>query len=95
MATLSFQLVVGGITVTKTISPSSARVLTFIDDMIAGPYNDEIDDGAGGTRPRTQEETATYWLDALMAGQVAWAKGLRQNALSAAVVVADDLEGNV
>jgi len=91
MATLSFQLVVGGITVTKTITPTNARFLQFIDDMIAGPYNDEIDDGVGGTRPRTQEETAIYWLDALMAGQVAWAKGLRQHELDAAVATATDL----
>ena len=94
MATLSFQLVVGGITVTKTISPPNARTVQFIDDLIAGPYNDEIDDGVGGTRPRTQEETATYWLDNLMAGQVAWAKGLRQHELDAAVTTATDLEDN-
>ena len=91
MATLSFQLIVGGITVTKTITPSNARTLQFIDDMIAGPYSDEIDDGVGGTRPRTQEETATFWLDSLMAGQVAWAKGLRQHELDGAVAVATDL----
>jgi len=91
MATLSFQLVVGAITVTKTITPTNARVLQFIDDMIAGPYSDEIDDGVGGTRPRTQEETAIYWLDALMAGQVEWAKGLRQHELDAAVTTATDL----
>jgi len=95
MATLTFQLVVGGITVTEAISPSNARTLQFIDDLIAGPYNDEIDDGVGGTRPRTQEETAIYWLGNLMAGQVAWAKGLRQDELDKAVAVADDLEGNL
>ena len=94
MATLSFQLVVGAITVTKTITPTNARVLQLIDDMIAGPYNDEVDDGVGGTRPRTQEETAIYWLDNLMAGQIAWAKGLRQHELDAAVTTATDLEDN-
>ena len=94
MATLSFQLVVGGITVTKTISPTNARVLQFVDDMIAGPYSDEVDDGGGGTRPRTQEEAATFWLDQLMAGQVAWAKGLRQHELDGAVTTATDLEDN-
>ena len=94
MAMLSFQLVVGGITVTKTITPTNARTLQLIDDMIAGPYNDEVDDGVGGTRPRTQEETAIYWLDNLMAGQIAWAKGLRQHELDAAVTTATDLEDN-
>ena len=93
MATLSFQLTVGAITVTKTITPSNARTLQFIDDLIAGPYSDEIDDGVGGTRPRTQEETAIYWLDNLMDGQVAWAKGLRQDELDKAVTAADDLLG--
>ena len=93
MATLSFQLVIGGITVTKTITPSNARALQLLDDLIAGPYSDEIDDGAGGTRPRTQQETAVYWLDNLMDGQVAWAKGLRQDELDKAVTAADDLLG--
>jgi hypothetical protein len=43
----------------------------------------------------TQTEAAVEYLDKLMAGQVAWAKGLRQAELDKAVVVADDLVGGV
>ena len=88
MATLTFTLVVGANNTTATISPSNARVLQFIDDLIAGPYANE-------DPPLTQTQAGQKWLDDLMAGQVAWAKGLRQHELNAAVAVADDLEGNV
>jgi len=88
MATLTFTLVVGANNTTATISPSNARVLQFIDDLIAGPYANE-------DPPLTQTQAGQKWLDALMAGQVQWAKGLRQHELNAAVAVADDLEGNV
>jgi len=84
MATLTFTLVVGATNATATISPTNVRMLQFIDDLIAGPY-------AGEDPPLTQTEAGQKWLDDLMAGQVAWAKGLRQHELDAAVTVATDL----
>ena len=87
MATFSMQMVVGAINITKQITPTNARVQQFADDLIA-QYPVE-------TPALTQETAITKWLDDLMAGQVQWAKGLRQNELDAAVAVADDLEGNV
>ena len=87
MATFTMQMIVGPVTVTKTISPANARVQQFADDLIA-QYPVE-------TPALTQETAITKWLDDLMAGQVQWAKGLRQHEINAAVAVADDLEGNV
>jgi hypothetical protein len=86
MATLTFSLTIGANNTTATISPTNARTLQFIDDLIAGPY-------AGITPPLTQTQAGQKWLDDLMAGQVAWAKGLRQDELNKAVGVADDLTG--
>ena len=88
MATVTFSMTVGANTATATISPTNARILQFLDDLIAGPYADE-------NPPLTQTQAGQKWVDDLMAGQVQWAKGLRQDELDKAVVVADDLEGNV
>ena len=92
MATFTMQMVVGAIDITKQITPTNARVQQFADDLIE--YYPEIDDGGGGTRPMTQTEAVTKWLDDLMAGQVQWAKGLRQHEINAAVAVADGMLGN-
>ena len=88
MANLTFSLTIGANNTTATISPTNARTLQFIDDLIAGPYS-------GIVPALTQTQAGQKWLDDLMAGQIAWAKGIRQHALDKAVVVADDLEGNV
>lgn len=90
MANLTFSLTIGANNTTATISPTNARTLQFIDDLIAGPYAPNA-----GDPPLTQTQAGQKWLDDLMAGQIAWAKGIRQHALDKAVVVADDLEGNV
>lgn len=89
MATVTFSLVVGANTTTATISPTNARVLQFLDDLIAGPYAP-----VAGDPPLTQTQAGQKWVDDLMAGQVEWAKGLRQHELDAAVVVATDLLDN-
>ena len=89
MATLTFSAVVGANTSTATISPTNARMLQFLDDLIAGPYAP-----VGTDPPLTRIEAAQKWMDDLMAGQVAWAKGLRQRELDAAVTTATDLEDN-
>ena len=86
MATLTFSLTVGANNTTATVSPTNARVLQFIDDLIAGPYADE-------DPVLTQTQASQKWLDDLMTGQVEWARGLRQYELNRTVVVADDLVG--
>ena len=93
MADFTMTMTIGANTTTKTVSPTNARMLQFLDDIIL--VSPEIDDGAGGTRPMTQTEVAVEYLDRLMAGQVAWAKALRQDELDKAVVAADDLVGGV
>ena len=87
MATLTFSLDIGANNTAKTISPTNARTLQFLDDLIAGPYADIVP-------ALTQTQAAQKWLDDLMAGQVLWAKGLRQHELDAAVTTATDLEDN-
>ena len=94
MADFTMTMTIGANTTTKTVSPTNARMLQFLDDIRLGPFP-EIDDGAGGTRPMTQTEVAVEYLERLMAGQVAWAKALRQDELDKAVVAADDLVGGV
>ena len=93
MAIFTMSMTIGANTTTKTVSPTNARMLQFLDDIIL--VSPEVDDGAGGTRPMTQTEVAVEYLDKLMAGQVAWAKGLRQAELDKAVTAADDLVGGV
>ena len=86
MATVTFNATVGATVVEATISPTNARTLQFLDDLIAGPYADIVP-------ALTRDEAGQKWLDDLMAGQIAWAKGLRQAELGKAVATADDLLG--
>jgi len=92
MATLTFSFDIGASSYSVTVNSTDARALEFIDDMrnIAFP---EVDDGAGGTRVMTRVEAGEEYVNRLAAGQVQYAKGLKQQRLDAAVVVADDLEG--
>lgn len=92
MATFTITFTVGAQTATATISPSDARVITFLDDLIAN--YPEVDDGVGGTRPMTRVEVGDFYVDKLLMGQVEWAKGLEQRRLDATVPDATDLEGN-
>ncbi len=92
MADLTFSMTIGANAGSKSIAPTDTRALAFLDDLIV--HFGEIDDGAGGTRPMTRVEVAQRYMDKLMAGQVAFAKGLAQDRLDAAVSTATDLEGN-
>jgi len=86
MANVTFSMTVGAVSGDATISPSDARTTEFLDDLRNGPYlQDPV---------LSRTAVGQLWLDNLMAGQVAWAKGLRQDALDAAVATADDLLGN-
>ena len=85
MATLTFTLVVGATAATREITPTNVRVLEFLDDMRNGPY---LEDPV-----LSQEDVANLWINNLMDGQIAWAKGLRQAELDKAVTTADDLLG--
>ncbi len=92
MATFAITFTVGAQTVTKTITFADARAVVFLDDLIAN--YPEVDDGSGGTRPMTREEVGNYYVEKLLKGQAAWAKGLEQHRLDAIKPVATDLEGN-
>ena len=93
MANLTFSMTIGGVSGSASISPSNARALEFLDDLIVHFGN--IDDGEGGTRPMTRDEVALRYLDKLLAGQVEFARGLKHNRRKAAVTPSDDLEGNL
>ena len=45
MATFTMTMIIGANTTTKTISPTNARMLQFLDDIIL--VSPEVDDGAG------------------------------------------------
>ena len=92
MANLTFSITVGATSVSKTIAPTTARMLEFLDDLIVN--FGAIDDGAGGTRPMTRAEVAQHYLDKLMAGQVEFARGLKHNRRKGAVTPSDDLMGS-
>lgn len=92
MADFTVSASLGPQTYNASVSPADARMMEFLDDLI--DHYGEIDDGAGGTRPMTRAEVGQKWLDDLVAGQVRFAKGLKQRRLNAAVTEADDLEGN-
>ncbi len=87
MADLTFSMTIGATSGSRSIAPTDARALEFLDDLIV--HFGEID---GELMTRT--EVAQHYLDKLMEGQVAFAKGLEQRRLDAAVAVATDLEGN-
>ena len=93
MATLTFNFTIGAQTDEQVVSPTDARALEFIDDLRNLSYP-EVDDGSGGTRVMTRVEAGQKYVADLAAGQIAFAKGLKQQRLDAAVTVADDLEGN-
>lgn len=92
MATLAFQLTISGQTQTASAAPTDARALEFIDDLRNVHYP-QVDDGAGGTRVMTRQEAGQKYLDDLRAGQIAFARGLKQRRLDAEVAAADDLLG--
>ncbi len=92
MSDLSITLEVGGETVTKNVAFSTVRGVRFLDDLIL--HFEEVDDGAGGTRPMTRTEVGVHYVTVLLKGQIQWAKGLEQNRLDGEVLVATDLEEN-
>ncbi len=92
MATFAITFTVGAQAATVTKTFADARVVVFLDDLIAN--YPEVDDGSGGTRPMTREEIGAFHVDKLLMGQVEWAKGLEQRRLDATVDPATDLEGN-
>lgn len=92
MATLTFSLAIGAQTATRTVSPADARATEFLDDLRLYHYP-EIDDGAGGTRPMTRTEVGLRYVQDVVAGQVEFARGLKQRRLNAEVAQADDLTG--
>jgi len=94
MATFSITLTVGGTSVTKTMSPTNARTVQFLDDLIAHQYTDEVDDGAGGTRPRTRDEVADHYLAQMMSGVHGMAKRVAQMRLDLVKAVGTDLDNN-
>lgn len=89
MADLTFSMTIGATSGSRSIAPTDARALEFLDDLIV--HFGEVVEGAG---PMTRTEVANHYLEQLMAGQVAFARGLKQHRLDAAVSDADDLEGN-
>lgn len=92
MASMSFTLTIGATTGTQTVNPTDARALEFLDDLRFIHYP-EIDDGAGGTRPMTRVEAGTRYAQDLIAGQVEFARGLKQRRLDAEVAASDNLLG--
>ncbi len=93
MANLTFSMTIGGTSGSKSISPTNARALEFLDDLIVN--FGEIDDGDGGKRPMTRAEVAQKYLDKLMAGQVEFARGLKHNRRKGEVTPSDDLVGDI
>ncbi len=86
MATLTVTLKVSAQTTTEAVTISNARALEFLDDMRNGPYlADPV---------MTRAEVGEHYIKKLVAGQVVWAKGLKQTRLDSSKTMADDLEGN-
>jgi len=92
-AEFTISLTIGAQTTSRTINPSDARVVEFIDDLRNDTFN-QIDDGAGGLRVMTRVEAGKFYVDALMDGQIEFARGLKQQRMNKAAGVADNLEGN-
>ena len=88
--TISFT--VGAQSYSRTVTPTNARMVEFIDDLRNGAFN-QIDDGAGGTRVMTRVEASKFYVDALMDGQIEFARSLKQQRFNKAAGVADNLEG--
>ena len=93
MAQFQITLEIGGTTVTETLNFTNARGVVFLDDLIALQYTDEVDDGAGGTRPRTREEVAQFYIGKMVDGAKGMAKQLEQRRLDAVKAEATDLDG--
>ena len=91
MAKISFTLTVGTVSITKTISPSNARVVEFLDDLIEHQYTDEVDDGNDGLRKRTQEEVADLYLSKMLEGVQGMARRVEQMRLDKVAARARDL----
>ena len=91
MAKISITLTVGAVSITKTISPSNARVVTFLDDLIEHQYTDEVDDGNDGLRKRTREEVADLYLTKMLDGVQGLARRVAQMRLDKAATRAKDL----
>ena len=86
MATLEITFTIGAQIATRTITTTDARALEFLDDLRQVHF---VEDPI-----LSRVAVGVKYIDQLSAGQVQFAKGLKQQRLDAAVSVADDLEGN-
>jgi len=92
MATLAFTFTIGGQSYSVNLPATDARALEFLDDLRNSVFP-QVDDGAGGTRVMTRAEAGAEYMNRLAAGQVEYARGLKQQRLNAEVAQADDLTG--
>lgn len=89
MADLTLTASVGPNSASASLTPTDTRFIEFLDDLRNLHYPPK-EDGS----PLTRVEVAQKWMDDLMSGQVAFAKGLKQRRLANEVAEADDLAGN-
>jgi hypothetical protein len=66
MATITIQIVAGGVTTGRTKTVSGPHLLRFLAAYKA--LLGQVPDGAGGLRDMTDEECVLAWADGLLAG---------------------------
>ncbi len=86
MADVAITMSVGATSASATLSPSDARMVEFVDDLVAvaGP----VPDGLGGERPVTRQEAADLFVEDVLSQMVSRARNLKRDRLARA---ADDL----
>ncbi len=86
MADVLISMSVGAVTASATRSPSNARMVEFVDDLVA--VSAPVPDGIGGERPVTRQEAADQFAEDVLSQMVSRARNLKRDRLARA---ADDL----
>ncbi len=82
MADVSVIMSVGTVTASATLSPSNARMIEFVDDLVA--VSGLVPDGGGGERPVTRQEAADQFVEDVLSQLVGRAKNLKRDRLARA-----------
>jgi hypothetical protein len=88
MATITIQIVAGGVTTGRTKTVSGPHLIRFLAAYKA--LLGQVSDGSGGLRDMTDDECVLAWADGLLAGTKA--NVLRQEQTEAASAASEAVE---
>ncbi len=82
MADVSVMMRVGAVIASATRSPTDARMVEFVDDLVA--VSGMVPDGGGGERPVTRQEAADQFAEDVLSQMVSRARNLKRDRLASA-----------